>query len=106
MVGTPVRPCENRGPPTSPGEKMASKTARTVPRTRSKPVPRDPDGPREPDASDPSGTGSALEAYRKKRHPQRTPEPFGDQVPTTTGQPRTGPLSFVVHKHAARNLHY
>jgi bifunctional non-homologous end joining protein LigD len=40
-----------------------------------------------------------LEAYRKKRDPERTPEPFGDRRLTA----RQG---FVVQKHAARRLHY
>jgi DNA ligase D-like protein (predicted ligase)/DNA ligase D-like protein (predicted 3'-phosphoesterase) len=39
-----------------------------------------------------------LETYRKKRDPDRTPEPFG-------GRPSGGRL-FVVQKHAARRLHY
>ena len=40
-----------------------------------------------------------LEAYRKKRDPERTPEPFG-------GRRLTGGRLFVVQKHAARRLHY
>ncbi len=40
-----------------------------------------------------------LEAYRKKRDPDRTPEPFGGRR-LTPGQ------GFVVQKHAARRLHY
>ncbi|HUM14951.1 MAG TPA: DNA ligase D [Candidatus Nitrosotalea sp.] len=40
-----------------------------------------------------------LEAYRKKRDPDRTPEPFG-------GRPPAGGRLFVVQKHAARRLHY
>jgi bifunctional non-homologous end joining protein LigD len=40
-----------------------------------------------------------LDAYRKKRDPERTPEPFG-------GARVAGERLFVVHKHAARNLHY
>ena len=40
-----------------------------------------------------------LDAYRKKRDPDRTPEPFGG------GRPGTGGL-FVVQQHAARRLHY
>lgn len=41
----------------------------------------------------------SLSAYRAKRSPDRTPEPFGG------GAAGTGHL-FVVHKHAARQLHY
>lgn len=40
-----------------------------------------------------------LDAYRKKRDPERTPEPFGAR------RPGEGHL-FVVQKHAARRLHY
>ncbi|MGH7374293.1 MAG: DNA ligase D [Candidatus Rokuibacteriota bacterium] len=40
-----------------------------------------------------------LDAYRKKRDPDRTPEPFGGRLPT-------GGRLFVVQKHAARRLHY
>ena len=40
-----------------------------------------------------------LEAYRKKRDPERTPEPFGGHRPG-------GGRMFVVQKHAARRLHY
>jgi bifunctional non-homologous end joining protein LigD len=40
-----------------------------------------------------------LEAYRKKRDPERTPEPFG-------GRRLTPGRLFVVQKHAARRLHY
>jgi bifunctional non-homologous end joining protein LigD len=40
-----------------------------------------------------------LDAYRKKRDPDRTPEPFGG------GRPGSGGL-FVVQQHAARRLHY
>ncbi|MDR7511372.1 MAG: DNA ligase D [Armatimonadota bacterium] len=40
-----------------------------------------------------------LEAYRRKRDPERTPEPFG-------GPPPRGGSRFVVQKHAARRLHY
>jgi len=44
-------------------------------------------------------TTPKLEAYRKKRDPERTPEPFG-------GGWVAGEHLFVVHKHAARSLHY
>jgi bifunctional non-homologous end joining protein LigD len=40
-----------------------------------------------------------LATYRKKRDPDRTPEPFG-------GRPPSGGRLFVVQKHAARRLHY
>jgi len=40
-----------------------------------------------------------LDAYRKKRDPERTPEPFGGRRPI--GRPL-----FVVQQHAARRLHY
>src|SRR5262245_40878219 len=40
-----------------------------------------------------------LEAYRRKRDPDRTPEPFGG------GQTGSGGL-FVIQQHAARRLHY
>jgi bifunctional non-homologous end joining protein LigD len=40
-----------------------------------------------------------LDAYRRKRDPDRTPEPFG-------GRPASGSRLFVVQKHAARRLHY
>jgi bifunctional non-homologous end joining protein LigD len=45
----------------------------------------------------------ALERYRKKRDFSRTPEPAGAARPR---RKRSGELSFVVQKHAARNLHY
>jgi bifunctional non-homologous end joining protein LigD len=44
-------------------------------------------------------TPDNLSAYRAKRSPDRTPEPFG------TATPGVGNL-FVVHKHAARQLHF
>jgi bifunctional non-homologous end joining protein LigD len=43
--------------------------------------------------------GPELTTYRRKRDPERTPEPFG-------GRPPTGGRLFVVQKHAARRLHY
>src|SRR4029079_11720999 len=41
-----------------------------------------------------------LAAYRAKRDPGRTPEPFGEAVDSQ------GPLRFVVQQHAARRLHW
>jgi bifunctional non-homologous end joining protein LigD len=49
--------------------------------------------------TDPAATGDSLSRYRAKRSPDRTPEPFGPVSPVP------GNL-FVVHKHAARNLHF
>ena len=43
----------------------------------------------------------ALERYAAKRTFTRTPEP-----PAAAAPARTGPLLFVVQKHAARRLHY
>ncbi len=45
----------------------------------------------------------SLERYRRKRTPERTPEPFGEDRPAPGRQNRG---LFVVHKHAARALHY
>src|SRR5438094_1578230 len=47
--------------------------------------------------------GDLLRAYRAKRSPDRTPEPFG--AAEAGSQPGAGGL-FVVHKHAARRLHF
>src|SRR3954463_6870694 len=53
-----------------------------------------------PDTREPSPpTGDNLSSYRAKRSTDRTPEPFG----TVSSVP--GNL-FVVHKHAARQLHF
>jgi bifunctional non-homologous end joining protein LigD len=41
----------------------------------------------------------ALESYRRKRDPAKTPEPFGDGAPGAAA-------IFVVQRHAARRLHY
>ncbi|MDQ6690789.1 MAG: DNA ligase D [Gemmatimonadota bacterium] len=46
-----------------------------------------------------AATDDSLASYRAKRSPDRTPEPFGPVSPVP------GNL-FVVHKHAARNLHF
>src|SRR6266436_2632035 len=40
-----------------------------------------------------------LDEYRRKRDPERTPEPFG-------GRRAPGGRLFVIQKHAARRLHY
>ena len=49
------------------------------------------------------GPGDLLRAYRAKRSPDRTPEPFGGLE--AGSRPEGGGL-FVVHKHAARRLHF
>jgi bifunctional non-homologous end joining protein LigD len=41
-----------------------------------------------------------LDTYRRKRDPQKTPEPFGGK------RSRRGAPVFVVQRHAARSLHY
>jgi len=47
-----------------------------------------------------------LEDYRKKRSPERTPEPFGSEAaPRKRILPQPGPR-FVVQKHWARNMHF
>ncbi|HEY2378711.1 MAG TPA: DNA ligase D [Gemmatimonadaceae bacterium] len=51
-----------------------------------------------PDA--PAESADSLSTYRAKRSPDRTTEPFGGDV-----SPAIGRL-FVVHKHAARQLHF
>jgi bifunctional non-homologous end joining protein LigD len=45
-----------------------------------------------------------LDDYRKKRDPERTPEPFGAGPPVAPGA--ADGRRFVVQKHAARRLHY
>jgi bifunctional non-homologous end joining protein LigD len=47
-------------------------------------------------------TSEKLTAYRAKRVADRTPEPAGVLPPPASG----GSLRFVVHKHAARRLHW
>jgi bifunctional non-homologous end joining protein LigD len=49
--------------------------------------------------ANPESSADNLASYRAKRSPDRTPEPFGPVSPVP------GNL-FVVHKHAARNLHF
>lgn len=48
----------------------------------------------------------SLHEYRRKRHPDRTPEPWpsDDELENTPGDPTGG--SFVVQEHHARRLHY
>ena len=52
------------------------------------------------DAADSTAPPDNLAAYRAKRSTDRTPEPFGGEVPPVPGN------LFVVHKHAARQLHF
>ena len=62
--------------------------------------------PETPTAADPS----PLAAYRKKRDPERTIEPFGAPVPAPAAKvakPGAAPLlRFIVQEHWARNLHF
>jgi bifunctional non-homologous end joining protein LigD len=51
------------------------------------------------DRESPPAGSDALAAYRAKRSPDRTPEPF-------SGVALPGGRTFVVHKHAARNMHF
>src|SRR5438128_7545815 len=51
-------------------------------------------------ARSPEPSHEPLSAYRKKRSPDTTNEPFD------AGEPSPGAPLFVVHKHAARRLHY
>ena len=46
----------------------------------------------------------ALDAYRRKRDPRKTPEPFG--AAETAPERSHDAAIFVVQKHAARSLHY
>ena len=46
----------------------------------------------------------ALEQYQRKRDFRKTPEPAG--TAPRRKKPGAAPLSFVVQKHAARQLHY
>ena len=46
--------------------------------------------------------GRELDAYRRKRHADRTPEPAG----AAAAQPSEGPPVFVVQRHSARRLHF
>src|SRR5690606_34413626 len=48
---------------------------------------------------DAAGRDARLATYREKRHPTRTPEPFGGRVVS-------GGSVFVVQMHAARRLHW
>ncbi|TLM73620.1 MAG: ATP-dependent DNA ligase, partial [Actinobacteria bacterium] len=45
----------------------------------------------------------ALDEYRRKRDCESTPEPCEDVAPAA---PHAGGLAYVIHKHAARQLHY
>ncbi|MGQ0702027.1 MAG: DNA ligase D [Gemmatimonadales bacterium] len=54
--------------------------------------------------TDRDSSSDALKAYRTKRSPDRTPEPFGGEGPGAGGRGPGG--IFVIHKHAARRTHY
>src|SRR5262249_26261176 len=63
---------------------------------------RKPAGP-EPNAAPATPQPVPLEAYRRKRDPERTTEPFGAARP---GPAPGAPPRFVVQQHWARNLHF
>src|SRR6476659_9864925 len=52
------------------------------------------------DSDAPAESADSLSTYRAKRSPDRTSEPFGGAVAPVIGR------LFVVHKHAARQLHF
>jgi bifunctional non-homologous end joining protein LigD len=54
----------------------------------------------DPNQPEPAMTADNLAAYRAKRSTDRTPEPFGGEVSASPGN------LFVIHKHAARQLHF
>src|SRR5690348_8501378 len=62
-----------------------------------------------PDAPAKMPPPAPLEAYRRKRDPDRTPEPFGRgeaaRAPVTPIASVAAPARFVVQEHWARNLH-
>src|SRR5262245_48197272 len=93
--------------PSRPGTRSRSRPA---PRARAKAEPKaparrvhpapEPEAPEEP---------APLEAYRRKRDPDRTPEPFGGGAPPRSAPaalPAAPPARFVVQQHWARNLHF
>src|SRR5215831_1435173 len=72
---------------------------------------REPAKDAPPAAPDPASLGtppSPLEAYRKKRDPERTTEPFGGAIAAKPAPAAgTSPaLHFIVQEHWARNLHF
>ncbi|HKQ56544.1 MAG TPA: non-homologous end-joining DNA ligase, partial [Candidatus Eisenbacteria bacterium] len=74
-------------------------------RPRGKPRPEKP----APEPGKARAKGDPLEAYRRKRDPERTLEPFGAAAPAKA-EPVTAPTGapgarFVVQQHWARNLH-
>src|SRR2546426_1966807 len=56
------------------------------------------------------GAPAPLETYRRKRDPDRTPEPFGGasaaRAPRATPSPTAAGARFVVQQHWARNMHF
>src|SRR5439155_5494451 len=65
-----------------------------------------PAAPADANAAVPSAASAPvpLETYRRKRDPDRTPEPFG-----STAAPAPAPATgerFVVQQHWARNMHF
>src|SRR5215470_135999 len=98
------RLCLHR-PPTqerSPASSMSPRGNASRPKSRARGPAGGPESgdAAERDAASGSREGDApLEAYRRKRDPDRTPEPFGGAV-APAGE------RFVVQQHWARNMHF
>jgi len=89
-----------------------SPVQRSTPARPSKPAPRRTPArrpaPGRGDAADAASRPAPLEAYRKKRDPGRTLEPFGGTAPAPASGPARAPggQRFVVQQHWARNMHF
>ena len=99
--------------PSRPGDAGRS---RSKPRSRS-----EKDSHAQKGRKAPVEPGGTIETYRRKRDPDRTPEPFGGKAPARAPAPRSKPADkaapavapvptagarFVVQEHWARNLHF
>ncbi|MFI5371258.1 MAG: DNA polymerase ligase N-terminal domain-containing protein, partial [Candidatus Eisenbacteria bacterium] len=84
--------------------------AKSRPAPRRRAAPKRPAEKRPPDERPPGEPIAPLETYRRKRDPDRTPEPFGGRVSAPTPAPiraaASAPPRFVVQEHWARNLHF
>ena len=95
-----------------PARRGSSEPSRRPARKRSPAKEPRSSAPPEPDPASPGAQPSPLEAYRKKRDPERTTEPFGGAVqPAPGAKPAAAAsaaptLHFIVQEHWARNLHF